>query len=149
MADSVAEIIGGQSLAILCPFQTYYRRGRRCGDAPRRGEPKSLHKSIDADALAAFLADERFDHGKAREVFSAPQCGQRVLQISAPASSTDLWPARSMGNRIYNGAARVALEIRHISAFLDDDATVAVRAGGDFVRDDQIAAFVLMHDLRL
>jgi len=60
-----------------------------------------------------------------------------------------IYGRRGQWETVSNGAARVALEIRHISAFLDDDATVAVRAGGDFVRDDQIAAFVLMHDLRL
>jgi len=54
---------------------------------------------------------------------------------------------RGGGNCIDHCAARVALDIRHISAFLDDDATVAVRAGGDFVRDDQVTPFVLMHDL--
>jgi hypothetical protein len=44
-------------------------------------------------------------------------------------------------------AARVAFQIGHLATFLDDEATVALRASGDFVRDDQIAAFVLGMEL--
>jgi hypothetical protein len=44
-------------------------------------------------------------------------------------------------NRIDYRAARVAFEISHLATFLDDEAAVAVRGGGDFVRDDQVLGF--------
>ena len=49
------------------------------------------------------------------------------------------------GNCIDYHSARIAFEISHVTTFLDDEAAIAVRAGGDFVRDDQVAAFVLGH----
>ena len=38
-------------------------------------------------------------------------------------------------------------EVDHIATYVDHEATVAVRASSDFVRHDQIAAFVFEHDL--
>jgi hypothetical protein len=51
------------------------------------------------------------------------------------------------GNGINHNAARIANEVRDTYTLLDNQATVAVRASSDFVRDDQIAAFVFKHDL--
>jgi hypothetical protein len=49
------------------------------------------------------------------------------------------------GNGIGHAAARVANEIGHFTTFLDHGAAVPVRASGDFMRDDQVAALVLGH----
>ena len=79
---------------------------------------------------------------KPRNTLVDPQCGQGGVidfhrrQFHQPrAGLVD-------GNRIDYRAARVAFEIGHIATFLDDDATVAVRAGGEFVRDNQVLALV-------
>jgi len=48
-------------------------------------------------------------------------------------------------NRIDYSAARVALEICHIAVFHNDQTAVAIIAGSNLVRDDWVAAFVLVH----
>jgi hypothetical protein len=53
------------------------------------------------------------------------------------------------GNRIDHRTTRVANEVGHIATFLDHEAAVAVRTGGDFVRDDQVTPFVLVHEDRV
>jgi len=81
---------------------------------------------------------------KPENVLGAPQCGHVTLQISMDASSISRVPARSR-NRIDDRTTRVANEVGHIATFLDHEAAVAIRASGEFVRDDQVAAFVLGH----
>jgi hypothetical protein len=48
-------------------------------------------------------------------------------------------------NSIDHGAARAAFDLRHIVALHNDQAALAVRASGDFVRDDQVTLLVLLH----
>jgi hypothetical protein len=57
------------------------------------------------------MADERFNGAEAGE---RAQRSARALQISAPASSINLWPARSMGTVSITAPARVALDLGHI-----------------------------------
>jgi hypothetical protein len=49
------------------------------------------------------------------------------------------------GNRIDHRAARVTFDLHHIAAFHNYQAAVAIRASGEFVRQDEIPAFVLGH----
>jgi hypothetical protein len=42
----------------------------------------------------------------------------------------------SDGNRIDHRTTRVANEVGHVATFFDHEATVAVRAGGDFMGDN-------------
>ena len=74
----------------------------------------------------------------------APQREHRALKISTDASSINLAGVAD-GNGIDHAAARIANEIGHFATFLDHEAAVTVRASGDFMRDDQVAAFALGH----
>ena len=82
---------------------------------------------------------------KPRNTLVAPQCGHRALHISADASSINREPAPVDGNRIDYGSARVAFDLHHISALHNCQAAVAISASGEFVWQDEIAAFVLRH----
>src|SRR5215467_2087896 len=42
-----------------------------------------------------------------------------------------------------------ALEIRRFAVFLDDEAAVAIHTRSNLVRDDQVAALVLVHGARV
>jgi hypothetical protein len=44
-----------------------------------------------------------------------------------------------------HGAAKVTFDLHHIAAFRNYQAAVAIRASGEFVRQDKIPAFVLGH----
>jgi hypothetical protein len=48
-------------------------------------------------------------------------------------------------NRIDYSAARAALEIGDIALFHNNEAAVTICASGDFVGDDEVAAFVFVH----
>jgi hypothetical protein len=48
-------------------------------------------------------------------------------------------------NRIDHGAARVAFDLYPIATLHNCQAAVAIRASGEFVRQDEILAFVLRH----
>jgi hypothetical protein len=50
-----------------------------------------------------------------------------------------------MGTVSITEPTRVAKEVGHIATFLDHNATVAVRASGEFMGNDQVTAFVLGH----
>jgi hypothetical protein len=106
---------------------------------------ESLHLPLDADALAALPADERFDdsvagegvHASAMRTAGAANLhGCEFHQSGADAID---------GNCIDHGAARVAHEVCHVAVFLDHEAAVAIRTRGKFVRDGQVTAFVLGH----
>jgi len=49
------------------------------------------------------------------------------------------------GNRIDHRATLVTDDISQITAFLHDEAAIAIRSGGDFVGDDHVAAFIFGH----
>jgi hypothetical protein len=110
---------------------------------------KLLHRPLDINALATLLADERFDDAETGKRVEPPA----MWTLGATDFRGSELPEPRAGafdrNCIDYHSARVAFEISHVATFLDDEATVALRASGDFVRDDQVAAFVLMHDLGL
>ena len=105
----------------------------------------SLSGPSDVHPFAAFPADKRFDGAEAGEGVKGPAMrtplatnlvGRKLHQPRADVVKR---------NRIDYRAARVALQISQVAVFLDGEATVAVRAGGDFMGYDQVAAFVLGH----
>ena len=54
-----------------------------------------------------------------------------------------------MGTVSTRAPQEVAHEVCHVAVFLDHEAAVAIRTRGEFVRDDQEAAFVLGHGARV
>ena len=102
----------------------------------------SLNRRLEVHPFATFPADEGIDHANAME--SVHHCAMRTLGATDFHRRQFHQPRAGLvdGNRIDYRAARVAFEIGHTAVFLDDKAAVTVRAGGDFMRDDQILAFV-------
>jgi len=49
------------------------------------------------------------------------------------------------GHRIDHSVAHVTDEISQFTAFLNNEAAIAIRSGGDFVGDDHVAAFIFGH----
>ena len=107
---------------------------------------ESLHRRrLDINALAAFLANERFDDGQA-----AKHVGRSAMRTSGAAYFRACEFHQSLagavdGNCIDHSAARITDNNGDIATFLDHEAAVAIRAGGKFVRQDEIPAFVLGH----
>jgi hypothetical protein len=66
----------------------------------------------------------------------------RFPLMQAPSTSC---PGAVTRNRIDHRAARVANEVSDTHTLLDNQAAVAIRASGEFVMDDQVAALVLGH----
>ena len=105
----------------------------------------SLNRPLDIHPFAALTADERFDNGEA-----AKDVSRTATRTAGAAHFRRREFHQPCAREVYrNGidyrAARVAFEIHHVATFLDEEAAVAIRASGDLMRDDQIAAFVLMH----
>ena len=66
-----------------------------------------------------------------------------TLEISTNASCISLWPARFKRDCIDHSATRIALDLDHIAVLHNYQAAVAIRASGEFVRQDKIPAFAL------
>src|SRR5262249_49135012 len=103
----------------------------------------SLHTPRDVHPFAAFLANESFDHAEAAEGVERPTM-QTVGAANLRACEFHQSMAGAVdGNCIDHGAARIALDLHHIAVLHNYQATVAIRASGEFMRHDQEAAFVL------
>jgi len=105
----------------------------------------SLNGLLDVHPFAALPAYERFDDSEAAKDVSGP--AMRTAGAAHFHRRQLHQPRGGLvdGNGIDHRTTRVAKEVGHIATFPDHKATVAVRAGCNFVRDDQVAAFVLGH----
>ena len=105
----------------------------------------SLNRPLDVHPFAAFLADERFDDAKAREgikraamrTFGATDFHRREFHQPCTGAFNR--------NRIDHRAARVTFDLHHIATLHNYQAAVAICTSGEFVRQDEIPAFVLGH----
>src|SRR5215471_2783050 len=104
----------------------------------------SLNGRLNAHPFTAFLAVERFDGAEAGEGVQRPAMRTPLATNLVGCKLHQPRAAAVKRNSIDHRAARVAFEIGHIATFLDDEATVALRASGDFVGDDQVLAFVFV-----
>jgi hypothetical protein len=105
----------------------------------------SLNGPLDVHPFAAFLANESFDHAEAGEGVERPAM-QTVGAANLRACEFHQSMASAFdGNRIDHDAARVAFDLHHIAALHNYQTAVAIHASGEFVRQDEIPAFVLRH----
>jgi len=106
----------------------------------------SLNRPLDINALAAFLADERFDDSEAAKHVGRSAARRRAGAAYLRGCKFHQSLAGAVdGNCIDHSAARITDNNGDIATFLDHEAAVAIRAGGKFVRQDEIPAFVLGH----
>ena len=81
---------------------------------------------------------------KPRNTLVAPQRGHRALQIWSEPSQSIL-RQRGRWDRIDHGATTVADKIGHTTVCHNHEAAITIGPRSYFARDDQVAAFVLVH----
>jgi len=106
----------------------------------------SLNGTLNVQPFATFLADERFDHAEAGESIQRSAMWTRGGRDFRGCEFHQPRARAVDGNRIDHGAARVTFDLHHpIAALHNHQAAVAIHASGEFVRQDEIPAFVLGH----
>jgi hypothetical protein len=108
-------------------------------------EEELLNSTLDVHSFAALPADERFDSSEAAKHVSGPAMRTGDATDFHRREFHQPCTGASDGNRIDHSAARVALDLHHIAALQNYQAAIAIRASGEFVRQDEIPAFVLGH----
>ena len=105
----------------------------------------SLHWPLYINALPTFLTDERFDDGEATK-----HVGRSAVRTPGATNVVGVkfnqsYASAVGGNRIGRGATTVADKIGHTTVCHNHEAAITIGPRSYFVRDDQVAAFVLVH----
>jgi hypothetical protein len=104
-----------------------------------------VNTPLDVHPFAIFLADERFDSSEAAKHVSGPAMRTAGAARFCRREFHQSWTGAVDVNRIDHGAARVTFDLHLIAAFHNYQAAIAIRASGEFVRQDEIPTFVLGH----
>ena len=105
----------------------------------------SLSRPFNIHPFATFLADERFDCAEAGEGVERAAVRAEVAVHFRRREFHQSCTGAVDGDSIDHDAARVTFDLHDIAALHNYQAAIAIHASGEFVRQDEISAFVLGH----